>query len=269
VKGHEYDVPFASTSVHFVEGGQGFPVLLLHGTGPGVSVIGNFRGILDALAERYHVFGMDWIGFGASGRLGTPPFFDLALWEQQVRFALERIAADRVGILAHSLGAAVALRVAATDRRVVKLLTTGAMGAPFSANEYTRSTWTFPASPEALRRTMEMLVYDRSLLTDEFIANRFENLQRGAYQAYFSSMFEGSPQQYVDAAVVPEAMLATVQAEVLMMHGRDDVAFPVATTTILTGKIRQADAWILGRCRHSVALEYPEKVLAAAHVLFR
>jgi len=265
----EYDVSFPSASVHFVEGGQGFPVLLLHGTGPGVSVVGNFRPVLEALRQRYHVFGMDWIGFGASGRLAAPPFFDMALWERQVRFALARMPGDRVGILAHSLAAAVALRVAATERRVAKLLTTGAMGAHFPANERTQATWTFPSSREALRATLQGLVYDPSLITEDFVANRFENLQRGDYRAHFSSMFAGPPQAYVDAAVVPEAALAAVDADVLMMHGRDDIAFPASTTTTLARKVPAADVWMVSRCSHSIAVEYPDKVLAAAQVLFR
>jgi hypothetical protein len=45
--------------------------------------------------------------------------FDLALRQQPLRSALERIASDPVGIPAHSFGAAVVLRVAAADRRVV------------------------------------------------------------------------------------------------------------------------------------------------------
>ena len=37
----EYDLDFESTTIHCWEGGTGFPVVLLHGSGPGASTIGN------------------------------------------------------------------------------------------------------------------------------------------------------------------------------------------------------------------------------------
>ena len=266
----EYDLSFESTTVHVVEAGDGPPVVLLHGSGPGVSVLGNFARIIEPLAARYHVFGMDWIGFGRSGRLARPPFFDPALWERQLRFVLDEIAADAVGVVAHSIAAAIALRVAADDERIRGILTTGAMGAPFPVNEYTRRVWSFPATRGDLRAALECLVYDRSLLTDAFVADRFDHLQRGDYASYFTSMFAGDKQQYVDAAVVPPDVLRAVAVDVLMLHGRDDVAFPAASGTIaLAPRLSRADTWIVARCSHSIALEHPDKVIGAAAVLFR
>lgn len=265
----EYDLTFESLPVHVVEAGDGFPVLLLHGSGPGVSVAGNFARVLEPLAARYHVFGMDWIGFGSSGRRPSPPFFDIELWERQLRFVLDKIAGEAIGLVAHSLAAALALRVGANDKRITGILTTGAMGAPFPANEHTARVWTFPGTRAELRAALESLVYDRSLLTERFINDRFDHLQRGDYRSYFGAMFAGDKQQYIDAAIVPAELLRAIDADVLMLHGRDDLAFPAASGTFaLAPQLPRADMWILARCSHSVALEYPDKVLGAAKVLF-
>ncbi len=64
----EYDIQFESLTVHYWQGGQGFPLLQLHGSGPGASTLGNWRLVLDHLVERYHVLAVDLIGFGKSGR---------------------------------------------------------------------------------------------------------------------------------------------------------------------------------------------------------
>jgi 2-hydroxymuconate-semialdehyde hydrolase len=269
MKIREYEHVFEGLPVRFVEAGQGVPLLLLHGSGPGVSVQGNFARVLEPLAERYRVVGMDWIGFGGSGRREWPPFFDLSLWERQLRFALDRIASDAIGLLAHSIAASIAFRVAASDRRVTKILTTGAMGAPFAANDDTRRVWTFPATRADLRATLQCLVHDQAIVTEDFVQDRFDNLQRGDYRSYFSAMFAGDKQQYIDATMVPDQILKAVMAEVLMLHGRDDRPFPAATGTMaLAPKLSRADMWILARCSHSVALEHPGKVLAAARMLF-
>src|SRR5437867_8134878 len=244
----EIDVGFESSTIHFLEGGAGFPVLLLHGSGPGVSTQGNFLKIFDRMAERYHVVGMDWIGFGNSGRCASKPYFDMGLWERQLQFALERLPGDRVGILAHSLAAVFALKAAASIPRVTKLLTTGAMGAPFLANEHLRRIWTFPDTPAALRQALECLVFDKEMITEDFVQDRFTNLQQGDYRGYLSSMFEGDKQQYVDMSVLDPALLRRISAEVLMLHGRDDLPIPFEDSSlVLARSIRNADVWILAR----------------------
>ena len=266
----EYDVDFETTHIHFYEGGSGFPVLLLHGSGPGVSTLGNFVKVLDGLCSQYHVVAMDWIGFGKSGRLSSEPFFDMDLWQRQIHFGVERIEAEEVGILAHSLAVVFALREAATNPRVTRLLLTGGMGTPLEANDDLHKIWTFPEDAHMLRQALETLVYDQSLLTEEFVVNRFQHLQRGEYKEYFSSMFSGDKQRYVDASVLPDELFGQVEANVILMHGQDDRIIPVAETTlVMANALPKADAWVIGRCGHSPALEYPEKLLAAARVLYK
>jgi pimeloyl-ACP methyl ester carboxylesterase len=65
----EYEIQFESITVHYWQGGQGFPLLMLHGSGPGASTLDNWRLVLDRLVERYHVLAVDLIGFDKSGRV--------------------------------------------------------------------------------------------------------------------------------------------------------------------------------------------------------
>jgi 2-hydroxymuconate-semialdehyde hydrolase len=83
-------------------------------------------------------------------------------------------------------------------------------------------------------------------------------------------MFDGEKQHYIDKSAVPAADLARVkaQAKVLMMHGRQDVSFPPEETCLVLGRSLHADIWLVDHCAHSVALEYPDKFLAGARLLF-
>ena len=63
--------------------GQGFPVLMLHGVGPGTSIQGNFGPVLAPLAASCRIVGMDLMGFGGSQGKPTPPAFDVELWLRQ------------------------------------------------------------------------------------------------------------------------------------------------------------------------------------------
>ena len=53
-------------TLHYHEAGDGPPLLLLHGSGPGVSGWANFRGNLPAFAEHYRTLVLDMPGFGKS-----------------------------------------------------------------------------------------------------------------------------------------------------------------------------------------------------------
>jgi 2-hydroxymuconate-semialdehyde hydrolase len=259
---------FEGVPVHYLEGGSGFPLLLIHGSGPGASTIGNWRVILEKLAERFHVFAMDLIGFGLSGRLAAPPFFDMRLWQRQASAMIGMMPGAEIGLLGHSISGALALRLAAAEQRVARLMTTGSMGAAFPVNDSTRLCWTFPKDVAALRKTAEMLIFDHSYITDAYMENRIMTLfEDKAYEAYFSSMFSRSAEETMaDTLVTPEA-LTRITIPVTMLHGRNDVAFPASVTLALAEQLPQTNVVLLAKCSHSVALEQSVQLLAQLNLL--
>lgn len=259
---------FEGCKVHYITGGHGFPVLMLHGTGPGASTIGNWRMVLEPLARRYRVYAMDLIGFGKSSRRPAPPYFDITLWIRQTREMLARIGTESIGIIGHSLSGALALKLAAVESRISKVMVTGTMGARFPLNEGTKRTWTFPKDRAALRAAAETLIYDTSLIDDTYLKNREAVLFDGDYGPYFSAMFEGEKQAYIDATVLDPEELARIMCDVTMLHGRDDVAFPPEVTLTLARALVQANVYLIGRCSHSIAMEHPALMISAAELLF-
>ncbi len=267
----ERSFEFEGIGASYVESDPGgYPLLLIHGSGPGASTVGNWRRVLDPLAERFHVHAMDLIGFGRSARKPAPPYFDLDLWQRQCEALIARMPGERIGIIAHSISAVLALRLAAANPRVGQVLTTGAMGAKFTVNQATIRCWTFPADRNELRRTAEHLVYDKTVVDDAYLDARMAILHGdAAYGPYFSAMFAGDRQAVADGAILPDTVLERVVCPVAMLHGRDDEAFPPEITLALARKLRQADVGLLARCSHSVAMEHPDVLLAAASRLFR
>jgi 2-hydroxymuconate-semialdehyde hydrolase len=254
---------------NFIEGGKGYPLLLIHGSGPGASTIGNWRRILDPLAEHFHVFAMDLIGFGTSERKPTTPYFDFDLWLRQCCALAAAMPGPRIGVIGHSLSGALALKLAASELRVAEVLTTAAMGARFAVNEATLRVWSFPATREELRRTAEVLIHNRVLIDDAYLDARVAILHDDPnYAGYFTTMFAGDRQRFVDQAVLSGAELAQISCKVLMLHGRDDTAFPPSITLDIASHLPQADVLLLGNCSHSIAMEYPDKLLSAALALF-
>jgi 2-hydroxymuconate-semialdehyde hydrolase len=263
------DFDFEGLRVHCYEGGSGFPILMLHGSGPGASTVGNFHLVLEPLAERYHILALDLIGFGLSGQKLAEPFFDMDLWSRQTRAALGRLGDGPYGVIGHSLSGALALRLARAEPRVRKVMTTGAIGRSFALNRYLEAGWTFPETKDDLRRVASSIVYDGSLITDEFLETRMKVLHSNNYAHYFRRMFAGDKQRFIDDAAIRDSDLAALDCDVLMLHGRDDLPVPVDLTSLpMSREISKADVMLIARCSHSIALEHPNKFLAAAGVLF-
>jgi len=244
---------FESMRFSALTGGSGFPLLMLHGSGPGVSAWGNFRLVFEGLERSFRILAIDLIGFGESSRKPTKPFFDLDLWMRQARFAMGLLGDGELGIIGHSVSAVLALKLAARFPRVTRVMTTGAMGGKFVANHDLELTWSVPRTRDDLRKAMQSLIYDHSLITDELL----------------DEMFAGSKQQYVDACVLDANELRGLKCEVTLVHGRDDKPIPAMENSVSIGAlIPNADVVLLGHCSHSPAVEHPGKFLDIAKMVF-
>jgi 2-hydroxymuconate-semialdehyde hydrolase len=114
-----------------------------------------------------------------------------------------------------------------------------------------------------MRRTAAALIHDQSLITEDYLAQRMQVIGNAEYQQYFDAMFAGDLRDYLRATTLSPAQLAAVQAPVLMIHGRQDLAFPAEHTSLqLAPQLASCDVMLLDRCSHSVALEHPDKLVA-------
>jgi len=264
-----FAMQFDGHHVAGVTGGHGRPLLLLHGSGPGASLQGNWRRVLEPLAQRFHVLAIDLIGFGASDRRRVAPYFDFDFWCRQALAALDAWQVPQAAILGHSLSGAIALRLAAEQpARITHVITTGTMGTTLPLNDHLPLVWRCPRSVEDMRRTAAALIYDRALITEEYLAQRMRIIGSDEYRRYFDTMFGGDLRAYLRATTLSADQLGAVQAPVLMIHGRQDLAFPAEQTTlVLAPRLSNCDIVLLDRCSHSVALEHSDKLvgLCALH----
>ena len=89
----------AGISTNYHEVGHGDPVLLIHGSGPGVSAWANWRLTMPRLATRFRVIAPDMVGFGFTER-PTGVRYDLDTW-----LALQSVRSKLTSaLLCHSSG---------------------------------------------------------------------------------------------------------------------------------------------------------------------
>ena len=122
----------AGISTNYHEVGHGDPVLLIHGSGPGVSAWANWRLTMPRLATRFRVIAPDMVGFGFTER-PTGVRYDLDTWVGHALGLLDALRIDRAHIVGNSFGGALALALAIRHpQRVRRLVLMGAAGVPFT-----------------------------------------------------------------------------------------------------------------------------------------
>src|SRR5580693_5630993 len=125
---HEQTVNVAGKPIFVAEAGNGLPVVMLHGGGPGAAGVSNYSRNIDSLAEHFRVIVPDLPGYGRSskGVDGSDPFGYLA---DTIRALLDALGIDRASLVGNSYGGACALRLALdTPERVDKLVLMGPGG---------------------------------------------------------------------------------------------------------------------------------------------
>jgi len=242
------------TNVH--ELGQGAPVLLIHGSGPGVSAWANWRLVMPQLAQTRRVIAPDMAGFGYTERLPGIAY-TMDTWVQQALDLLDALDVEHADLVGNSFGGALALALAIrAPQRVRRLVLMGSVGVPFAITPGLDAVWGYTPSFENMRRIMDVFAHDRALVTDELAQLRYEASIRPGFQESFGAMFPTPRQRWVDAMASPEAAIRALPHETLLIHGREDQVIPLATSLTLADWIPHSQLHVFGQCGHWTQIEH-------------
>ena len=265
--GHSIVVDGIKTNYHDL--GDGPPVLLIHGSGPGVTAWANWRLTMPALANRFRVIAPDIVGFGETER---PQGFRYALdnWVSHVLGLLDALGIERAHVVGNSFGGGLALAMAIrAPERVGKLVLMGSAGVPFPITEGLDAVWGYTPSKENMRALLDIFAFDRELLNDDLAKLRYEASIRPGYQEAFAAMFPAPRQRWVDALASPESAIRALTHETLIVHGREDRVIPLASSLRLLELIPRAQLHVFGQCGHWTQIEHAARFsdLVARHFL--
>jgi 2-hydroxy-6-oxo-octa-2,4-dienoate hydrolase len=249
-------VTAAGISTNYLEAGDGSPVVLVHGSGPGVSAYANWRLTIPALAAEHRVLAPDMAGFGFSAKPGG---YGMDGWLDQLDGFLMALGLDRVSLVGNSFGGGLAIAFA--DRwpeRVHRLVLMGSVGVSFPITDGLDAVWGYEPSVENMRRILDVFAHDRSLVTDELAEVRYRASVEPGVQEAFSSMFPAPRQRWVEAMATPEARIAALPHETLIVHGREDRVIPLDNALRLLTLIERAQLHVFGRCGHWTQIEHAD-----------
>ncbi|AZG45911.1 alpha/beta fold hydrolase [Gordonia insulae] len=249
--------------LHYHEAGDGPPLLLLHGSGPGVSGWSNYQGNLPAFAEHFRTLILDFPGFGKSYSCDENPMLTAL---PSVLDFLDGMGLGEVAVVGNSMGGNVASRLAATHSdRVKRLVTIGGIGTPvFSASppEGIKLLVQFVDDPtrENLMAWMESMVYDPALLTGEFVESRWQTASDPAALADVRRLFNAGSLAGMrvrnGAAVVNQIeTLTKIAAPTLLTWGRDDRVTPLDSSLMPMRLIPNCELHVFHNCGHWAMIE--------------
>lgn len=245
------------TNYHDV--GSGEPVLLIHGSGPGVSAFANWRLTLPSLSKRYRVLAPDMVGFGFTERPGDF-HYTMDNWVAHIVGFMDAMGIARARVVGNSFGGALALALAIRHpQRVQRLVLMGSVGVRFQITPELDAVWGYTPSFENMRRLVDIFAYDRALVSDELAMLRYKASIRPGFQESFSAMFPAPRQRWVNAMASPEEAIRALKTPTLIVHGRDDRVIPLSNAYKFLELLPRAQLHVYGQCGHWTQIEHADR----------
>ncbi len=221
-------IQIGECTLNYHDQGEGDVILLIHGSGPGVTGWANWRGVIPSLSQRARVIAPDMLGFGYT-RCPSQWKLEPAIWVQSL-----------IGLL---------------PQRVKRLVLMGAAGLSFPITDGLDKVWGYQPSLQAMRGLMEVFAYDHSLINDDLVSMRYQASIRDDVQSRFAQLFPAPRQQGVEMLALAEEDLRALPHPTLLIHGRDDKVIPLELSERMLRLIPHSQMHVFGECGHWVQIE--------------
>jgi 4,5:9,10-diseco-3-hydroxy-5,9,17-trioxoandrosta-1(10),2-diene-4-oate hydrolase len=241
--------------VHYHEAGAGKPVLFLHGSGPGASGWSNFRRNYPVFAEQgFRALVPDTLGFGYSSKPENADYTLDFLLGALKRF-LDSCGIERCAVVGNSHGGAMSIALALRHPDLVEKLVLMAPGGLEERETYMKmegirammKAFLDPGglTREALRHVFGLQLYDKALITDEIIEERFQ-------------ISVTQPKRVLTSMQVPHLApeLAKIRCPVFGLWGMDDRFCPVSGAMKIAESCPRSRVLLLSQCGHWVMVEH-------------
>lgn len=242
---------------HYHEDGKGEPLLLIHGSGPGVSAWANWRLVFPILSQHYHLYAPDVVGFGYTERPKDNQYSVDTFVNHIISF-METMDLENISIIGNSMGGGLALHVA--NRRpdlVKKLILMGSVGIEFPITKELDDVWGYTPSFENMKKVVGTLSNIPNMEDNhDLVELRYKSSIQEGFQESYSAMFPAPRQRHVNALALSEGELKELKMPVFLIHGREDRVIPLDKTSWkLSQIIPNVQLHVFPDCGHWVQIE--------------
>lgn len=262
----EYTLDVADKKIFVAETGDGPPVLLLHGGGPGASGVSNYARNIAELARAHRVIVPDLPGYGRStkGVDHTDPFGHLAT---AVRGLLDELGLDKAHLVGNSYGGSCALRLALdTPERVDRMIlmgpggigTTRALPTPGLTSLLGYYTGDGPSRPKLERFIRQYLVFNAADVPDDVIDSRYRDSIDPEVVAAPPLRRPRSLKALWRTDFTRDDRLTRLPVPTLVLWGAADKVNRPSGGAVLAGRLPDCDLYLVANTGHWVQFERAE-----------
>lgn len=255
------------TTRYWSAGHDGSNVVLIHGIGQYVEA---WLSNIEALASEHRVYALDVIGYGKTDK-PSGASYGLDAVAQFVSDFMDAVGIERAHVVGHSLGGALATRLALKHpEKVNKLVLVDAVGLGRECHPLF-SLMSLPIVGELLTRpsrsgsarVLRVAVHDQSCIDENSIELHCEmSSLPGAQKAFLKTLrsdgvlWSGIPKSLYGPHLEG---LAGFENPVLVVWGREDKLIPVAHAEVAAKTVPNVTVKIFDSCGHVPMFEYPQE----------
>jgi pimeloyl-ACP methyl ester carboxylesterase len=257
----------------------GLPIVFIHGVGAGMSSF-MWRKNFDDLARDSHVFAFDFLGFGFSDKPPAAPY-SADLYVELISDFIREVAGGRANVVASSLGASYAVRVADEHPELINAMILnapagydtmntrpGMTGAAFygllQSPVLGTSFYNVMASERSIRDYAgRTLFYDYRRVTDRLVAHLYATSHQPGAQHAIAAFMSG----YLNCDM--SAAFARLVQPMVLVWGKQDISTSVSKALALMDLNPRARLEVFDFCRVMPEQEHPDKFNALAREWFK
>jgi pimeloyl-ACP methyl ester carboxylesterase len=252
---------------YYLVAGSGDPVVLLHGSGPGVSGWANWQHTIPGLAKEFRVIAPDTVGYGATSR-PDDVIYSLRTWTDHIVGFLDALGLERVSLVGNSLGGRMALDMAERHPdRVTRMVLMGSPGVGMAVTDGLKALRAYEPSLENMRALLlDYFAVDKSIISDDLVRIRYEASVEtfDAYRSMFSD-----PRHKGNELGITEEQARSIRTPALLVHGREDKVVPAEVSWTMLQLLQDADLHIFARCGHWTQIERAREFVEVVSTFLR
>ncbi|WP_176595025.1 MULTISPECIES: alpha/beta fold hydrolase [Sphingobium] len=241
---------------HYLDAGRGEPIILLHGSGPGVSAWENWAGLIPVMAQHRRVIALDIPGFGATERKADGQY-DMDFWVGHLFAFMDALGIASTPLVGNSFGGMVAMAASLRDSsRTSALILMGSAAGDIPMSEAHKLASVYDGTIEKLEEILRIFPFDPALLTPEMLKRRHaQSIDPEAKKSPHPVPVVKNDQGETVFRVSSEAELEAITTPTLILHGRDDRVLPLELAIRVHRAIKTSQLHSFGNCGHWVQLE--------------
>lgn len=242
---------------HYIEAGEGEPLILLHSGEFGASSEMSWAYNIEQLARHYHVFAVDMIGYGHTAKLHD--FEHMAQTRiNHIRDFMQVLRLEEAHFIGNSMGGGLILNAASQEQPAwsIKSIITISGGGPLNPVTFDVLN-NYDGTKEHMRRILDLLFWDERWKSEDIVEQRFRSAGIPGHWECLKASQLASPQAEPKKLHLPD--YGRIKVPVMICAGEQDTIKLPDYAEKLKETIPHARVEKFNHCAHCAHIEHYEK----------